>query len=629
MMRWLWLLFLLVGMGSARADVPRWEDLPLPTLNQALVDTTGTLRPDTFEEVNQLAAGLSTRGQARMVVVVLPRASEGLEVLARELYDSWQVAGDNDKGAVFVIALEDRTVRFESSWVLGTTEEVQAVRESAEQAMRAQTDPDGAVRAAARVFSEWMEKAATHLKEVEVRTTLEPFAAFLQRPHLHVADPDRLLTPELTRKARQSIGTSDRFLVVYDRARHPVEAHELAGYLSEEWTRSSWLVVISTQPVEVSIVPPRDYSSTGGYRRGIPKAAMQWKEAVEQLGRDPSSPATAAAWDKALEQTKSIDGSGNPSWEEQKPSEAGSSSKSAGLFALLITVGLFVLVRMTIWKLEDAKGPHDIRVVIVCGLLYTVVYGCALGWVREQSALLGIFGTFFNFPWVFIGVRRFCAWCDFNPFYYVGSWCPLMGLGLFFSLVAFSSELFLVGPWVRTVELRELQQTAGGAYHLRGATLRHDYSSSHDVERESIGLESAQLAPLVTEGWTPDQPVPAWLLCRHHENYEEECAWDGPITDAVAPTSLGITDTRRLIQRAEYVTALRSAPGARLLSRTDDAGAAVAGVLLRALLLPLLFVGAFVVLAIHGERWDEAKGVERPSQMSTSRRRKSKKKARK
>lgn len=623
MMRWFWLLFLLVGMGSARADAPRWEDIPRPTLDQALVDTTGTLKPETFAEVNQLAAGLSARGQARMVGVVLPRASEDLEFLARELYDSWQVASGNDRGAVFVLALEDRSVRFERSWILGSSEDAEAVRESAEQAMRAQTNPDDAVRAAARVFAEWLEPAAARL-EGATHLMLAPFAGFLQRPHLRVADPDGLLTPEFTRKVRQAFKESDRMLVVYDRTRHPVEAHALAVYLGEEWTWSNWLVVISTGPVEVSIIPPKDSRQRGGYRGGIPKAAMLWKEALEQFGREPSGPATAAAWDKALEQTKSLEG------DHPAPQQAGSGSnpKSVGWIALLLSVGLFVLVKLTIWRFEDAKGPHSIRVVIVCGLLYTVVYGCAIGWVREQSALLGIFATLFSFPWVFIGVRRFCAWCDFNPFYYVGSSCPLTALGLFFSLVAFSSELFLVGPLVRTVELRELPQTAGGAYHLRGATLRKDYASNQDVERESIGLESAQLAPLVAEGWTPDQPVPAWLLCRHHDNYEEECAWDEPIEDVVAPTSLGSMATMRLIQGAERVTALRSAPGARLLSRTDNAAAAVFGVLLRSLFLPLFFVGAFIVLAILGERWDEAKGIERPSQMKGSRRRKAKKKDR-
>lgn len=625
MMRWCWLLFLLLGMGSARADAPRWEDIPLPAPGQALVDTTGTMKPDTLEEVNRLAAGLSARGQVRMVVVVLPRASEGLDALARELHDSWQVAGGNTEGAVFVIALEDRSVRFEPSWILGTEEDFQAVRESAEQAMRAQTEADGAVRAAARVFAEWMEKAAARPERATVREP-EPFAAFLERPHSGVADPDRLLTPELTRKARQNTGgKSPRMFVVYDRARHPVRADVLAESLADRWTKSHWLVVVSTPPVEVSIIPPGDSNEPGGYRREIPKAALLWKQAMEQLGREPSGPATAAAWDRALEKTKSLDGDDHPSWQELERTER--TSNSANWAALLLVVGLFVLVKNTIWKLQDGKGPHSVGTVILCGLAYTVAYGCAIGWVLEQSEVLGIFAAFFSFPWVFIGVRRFCAWCDFNPFYAIGSGCPLAALGLFFSLVAFSSDLFLVGPLVRTVEVRELPRAMGGAFHLRDAALRKDYSANRRIERGTTGMKSATLAPLVSEGWTPDQPVPAWLLCRHHSNWEEECNWDDPITDVIAPTSLGVSATSNLIARAELITGLRSAPGARLLSRSEDAEASVSRVLRRGLLLPLLFVGAFVFFAIYGPRWDEAARRERPSQMRGNRKQSRKKKA--
>jgi len=121
--------------------------------------------------------------------------------------------------------------------------------------------------------------------------------------------------------------------------------------------------------------------------------------------------------------------------------------------------------------------------------------------------------------------------------------------------------------------------------------------------------------------------VPAWLLCRHHRNYEEECNWDGPIMDVVAPTSWGVSATSKLIARAELITGLRSAPGARLLSRSEDAEASVSRVLRRGLLLPLLFVGAFVFFAIYGQRWDEAARRERPSQMRGNRKKSRKKKA--
>jgi hypothetical protein len=50
------------GMGPTHAAAPRWEDIPLPPLDQALVDTTGLLKPDTFAEVRGLLLPLFLMG---------------------------------------------------------------------------------------------------------------------------------------------------------------------------------------------------------------------------------------------------------------------------------------------------------------------------------------------------------------------------------------------------------------------------------------------------------------------------------------------------------------------------------------------------------------------------------------
>lgn len=627
MMRGLWLVLLWVGMGSARADAPRWEDVPLPSPGQALVDTTGTLRPETHEEVNRLAAGLSGRGQGRMVVVAVPDSPEDLVYLAGDLYDSWRLAEEPSGGAVLVLGLEAHSVGLSLDWTLESAEDFQAVRESVRRAMEAQTEPDGAVRAAARIFSDWMERAATRPERKTAREP-EPFAAF-HEPHMGVADPDRLLTPELTRKSRQEASSSQLTLVVYDRARHPVEVRALAEHLYTAWKESGWLVVASTGPVDAWVIPPVEFGYQGGYRRGLPKAALAWKAAMGRLGHEPASAATAEAWDKALEEISWLGSYPEPPSQDKYLTEGKSSPGRWNLAAFVLAVGLFVVSKLSLGRLEAGKGPHSLEAFMVCGLLYTVVYGCALGWVLEQNRLIGLFATFFSFPWVFIGVRRFCAYFDFNPFYVHGSGCALAALGLFFSLVAFSSDLFLVGPLVRTVELHELPRAAGGAFHVRGATPRRDYSAKVDVEREGGGLKSAMLAPLVPEGWTPEEPVTVWLICRHDTDYREECAWDEPVTDVIAPTPLGVATTIRALQRAELVTTLRSAPGARLLSRSDDAGAAVRRVLVNGLLVPLFFVAAFVMLARYGSSKDEADSVKRPSQMEANQGWKSKTKARK
>ncbi|WP_257461729.1 TPM domain-containing protein [Archangium lipolyticum] len=602
MMRWLWLLSLLVGMGSAHAAAPRWEDIPLPASGQALVDTTGTLKPDTFEAVNQLAAGLSEQGHGRLVVVVIPSYPDDLRYLANELYDSWRVAGEKEDGAVLVIALEHLSAGVSPGWNLGSWDDFDAVRNSAEKAMRAETEPDRAVRAATRVFSQWMARAYTPPKQDP-----GPFAAF-HRPHALVADPDQLLTPELTRTARdwQQFDTY-LTLVVYDRVRHPVETRALAEHVRTAWSVSGWLVVLSIHPADAWVIPNEDFGEHGGYWRGLPQVTGAWKQAMERLGDEPSGSSTAEAWNKALEETRWLASYPSPSWEDEHKVGTSSLPWKVDVGAFALAVVLFLVARTWIFRLREGKGPRSIPAFVLSGLLYTTLYGCALGWVLEQSLLLGVFSTFFSFPLVFMGVRRLAAYFGFDPFYYLGSGCAFAALGLFFTLVAFSSELFLVGPVVRTVELHELPRVTGGAFHLRGATLRRDFSANQRLSRQGSTVDSAKLAPLVPEGWTPEQPVPAWLLCRDDDSFQEECRWGEPLEDVVVPSSLGVANTIRLIEGAELVTALRSAPGARLLSRSDDAGASVFRVVRRAVLLPLFFMGVFVFFAVLGHRWDEAR----------------------
>jgi hypothetical protein len=278
------------------------------------------------------------------------------------------------------------------------------------------------------------------------------------------------------------------------------------------------------------------------------------------------------------------------------------------VFAFVLAVGLFVLARSWIWRLEEGAGPSSFRAFVACGLAYAAIYGCALGWVMEQSLLLGVFAAFLGFPLVFGGVRQLAGYFGFDPVYYTASGGAFAALGLFFSLVVFSGPLAQVGVLVRTVELRELPGTLGGAFHLRGATLRTDLSSDRPFERAGTSLRHVTLAPLVPKGWTPEQPVPAWLLCRQHASYAEECRWDfntEDVVDAVVPSSLGSADAAQLMEEAATATGLQSAPGAKVLSRSEDAEEAVLGVVLRGLLLPLFFVGAFVVLARIGRHHDE------------------------
>ncbi|OJH38519.1 hypothetical protein [Cystobacter ferrugineus] len=278
-------------------------------------------------------------------------------------------------------------------------------------------------------------------------------------------------------------------------------------------------------------------------------------------------------------------------------------------FAFVLAVGLFVLARSWIWRLEEGAGSSSFRAFVACGLVYAGLYGCALGWVMEQSLLLGVCAAFFSFPLVFGGVRQIAGYFGFDPTYYTASGGAFAALGLFFSLVVFFGPLTQVGLLVRTVEVRELPGTIGGAFHLLGATQRTDLAVERTFEREGTGLRNAKLAPIVPKGWTPGQPVPAWLLCRQYgSSYEENCRWEflsEDVVDVVVPSSLGSANGAQLMEEAASASGLQNAPGAKLLSRSDDAEEAVLQVVLRGLLLPLFFVGLFVVLARIGRHHDE------------------------
>ncbi|WNG17035.1 hypothetical protein [Cystobacter fuscus] len=279
-------------------------------------------------------------------------------------------------------------------------------------------------------------------------------------------------------------------------------------------------------------------------------------------------------------------------------------------FAFVLAVGLFVLARSWIWRLEEGAGPSSFRAFVACGVAYAAIYGCALGWVIEQSLMLGVIATFFSFPLVFGGVRQLAGYFGFDPVYYTASGGALAALGLFFSLVVFSGPLVQVGLLVRTVEARELPGTLGGAFHLLGAAQRTDLAFERAFEREGTGLRNVKLAPIVPRGWTPEQPVPAWLLCRQYDSsYEENCRWNfltEDVVDAVVPSSLGSANGAQLMEEAASAAGLQNAPGAKLLSRSDDAEEAVLQVVLRGLFLPLFFVGLFVVLARIGRHHDGA-----------------------
>lgn len=613
MVRSSWLLLLVMAWGaSARADTPRFEELAPPAKGQALVDLSGTLKQETIQEVNGIAADLAERDQGRLVIVAVDQFDGELNAPAATLYDAWDVGGTRDDGAVIFLPLKSTQAGLALGDALYEFTSRQGPLDSFRgRIARMGEDRDGAIVGAARDMAALMAEAAPQRKPRPPTTS--PFAAF-RRPHSGVADPDRLLTAELVRKAKaQSYQVSAEYgdggpiFVVYDQSRHPMAARALAESLNTAWKIDGdfWLVVVSTHPAEAWLLPTRNFGRNGGHRAGIPVAVEEWKRAAEELGREPEGPQTQAAWAGALDATTTLARLGelNVPGQEQQPRVPLSAFLFEHLKPFALAVGLF-LVGLRLSRLRPGRGPASLRWFLVTGLGWTLVYGLSSAWVRTSFPIGAIFMAFWGTPVVFGGVRGLAGYFGFERDGYRSSACALAALGMLWSMMFFSSRVLEVGVTTRSIDVRELPGTHAGAFLLQGAWVKDEFSAVNDRSREIRWL-----APLVFEGWTPEQPVPAWLACPYDEqSSSESCNRGELVRNAIAPSGLGPLEQGRLVAEAERITALHSVPGAKLLAWSEDATSEVRKAVTLGLLPPLALLAAFVAVAVYGRRWEDPTG---------------------
>jgi hypothetical protein len=270
-----------------------------------------------------------------------------------------------------------------------------------------------------------------------------------------------------------------------------------------------------------------------------------------------------------------------------------------------IVVGLLAL-GIWVYRLDEQAVLENLGAFLPVGLLYTVTLGLGCMWVRSQFPVVGIFLAAVSIPLVFGGVRQLAGYFGFEPTAHMPSLCGVAALGVLWTMTLFSPEFFAVGVSVKTVDVRQLPSTRGGAFQVQGAVPMPDLDVSQSTGggRKS-GPRYTYVVPLAFEGWTPEQPVPAWLICRPGHSFKEECRWEAGVQHVIAPTGLDTEERAGWIQEIERVHSLRSAPGARLLARSEDSREAVLEAIGLGLGLPLGFLAAFVVLAVFGRRWDE------------------------
>jgi uncharacterized protein len=109
-------LLLLFVLGAAAAAAQQ----PVPPLTGHVVDSTATLSADAVEALEQkLTAFEERKGSQIAVLLVRTTAPEAIEPYALRVAEQWGIGrGGVDDGAVLVVALDDRRMRFEVGYGL-------------------------------------------------------------------------------------------------------------------------------------------------------------------------------------------------------------------------------------------------------------------------------------------------------------------------------------------------------------------------------------------------------------------------------------------------------------------------------------------------------------------------------
>ncbi|CAJ50951.1 putative membrane protein, partial [Bordetella avium 197N] len=105
--------------------------VPVPALTARVVDQTATLSPEQRQALETQLAALEARKGVQLAVLIVPTTgSDTIEQFATRVYDQWKLGRQKvDDGVLFVVAKDDRTLRFEVGYGLeGAVPDVMAGR---------------------------------------------------------------------------------------------------------------------------------------------------------------------------------------------------------------------------------------------------------------------------------------------------------------------------------------------------------------------------------------------------------------------------------------------------------------------------------------------------------------------
>ena len=119
MKRRLPLLVLLLALLCS-AGVSAQTLAPIPALDTAVVDATGTLDADSRQALQQQALALQQRKGAQLQILIVPSTGpEPIEAYTQRVFDQWQLGRKGvDDAVLLVVAKNDRRVRIQPGYGL-------------------------------------------------------------------------------------------------------------------------------------------------------------------------------------------------------------------------------------------------------------------------------------------------------------------------------------------------------------------------------------------------------------------------------------------------------------------------------------------------------------------------------
>lgn len=114
-----WALSCLLWLaGPAQAQVAK--EVPVPALSKRVTDLTATLDDGQQQALDTRLAALEARKGAQVAVLIVPTTGpDTIEQFATRVFDQWKLGRQKvDDGILFVVAKNDRTLRFEVGYGL-------------------------------------------------------------------------------------------------------------------------------------------------------------------------------------------------------------------------------------------------------------------------------------------------------------------------------------------------------------------------------------------------------------------------------------------------------------------------------------------------------------------------------